>query len=131
MECRRVLVAEPNDDIWVALKIILEQEGGFEVERTRTYAATLAALERNRPDVILLEPRIAGGNATEFIDQIAAEAGRRGIQLVLMSEWDHAPAIAEKYGLILLARPFGLDAFTEAVRQAAERCSLEAGRPSR
>jgi len=123
-------VAEPNDDMWVLVRLVLVEEGHYELERTRTYPDTLAALERGNPDVILVEPRMTGGDPTELLDRIASEAKRRGKELVLMSEWDHAPMIAERHGLILLRRPFSLDEFLDAVRRAAERCSLEIGRPS-
>jgi len=122
MECKRILVAEPDDDVWLTLETALTAEG-FEVERTHGYRETLEAIEGDAwPDVILLEPRMGPGDESVLLEKVAAASTGRGIRLILTSNWLHAPMIARKYGLELLPMPFRIEEFHGAVKRATERC---------
>ena len=80
----RILVVEDDPDTQELLKMVLQQHGA-EVAAVDSAENALAVIVRTRPDVIISDIAMAGGNGYEFIRKVRSLAPEAG---------GHIPAIA-------------------------------------
>ncbi len=87
-EANRVLVVEDEPDLSELLAINLRGEG-YEVEQARDGGEALQAVERERPDLILLDlmmPRLSGQQVAERLKQTPSTSTIPIIMLTAMSD---------------------------------------------
>jgi len=79
-----VLVVDDNrDNVNVVREILLSH--GFEVDVAYDGPAALAALEKRRPGVILLDVMMPGMSGLEVLDRIRGNPSHAGIPVVLIT----------------------------------------------
>lgn len=110
----RVLVVEDDPDL-AALEADLLEQRGHQVEVASNGREALAAVQRTRPDLILLDMRMPVMNGREF-----AEAYRRAETspapiIVVTAADDAARRAAEVCASEWIAKPFDPDALVEKV----------------
>ncbi|MEM6595328.1 MAG: response regulator [Pseudomonadota bacterium] len=70
---KRVLIVEDEDNIALALSLIIERQG-YALERVANGSAAIAALEANRPDLVVLDamiPEVSGYGVCQYIRESA------------------------------------------------------------
>ncbi len=115
----RVLLVEDHDMVAEALQLALDRGDGITVVgRARSRTEALADVREHRPDVVLLDRRLADGDALGAIAELAAGGAR-----VLVLTGDATPAIAAQVakagGAGLLFKSSQLGALESAVREVA------------
>lgn len=111
-----VLVVDDEADIRATVAAMLQIEG-YEVAEAVNGADALAAVERDLPDVILLDMRMPVLDGWGF----AAELRRRGHRIpivVMTAARDAARWAGDIAAAAFVAKPFGLDDLVTAVERA-------------
>jgi CheY-like chemotaxis protein len=112
----RVLVVDDEPEIRATVQAMLEIEG-YLVSQAANGADALAALERDRPDLVLLDMRMPVLDGWGF----AAELRRRGhrVPLVVMTAArDAARWASEITASAFVSKPFRYDDLIHAVERA-------------
>jgi CheY-like chemotaxis protein len=112
----RVLVVDDEPDIRATVAEMLEIEG-YSVEEAANGADALLAVERRRPDLILLDMRMPVLDGWGF----AAEMSRRDMTIpivVMTAARDAARWASEIAASASLSKPFGFDDLITAVERA-------------
>jgi CheY-like chemotaxis protein len=93
----RVLIVEDNDGSREMLKMLLELDG-FEVTAAENGPDGLAAFQRQRPDVALIDIGLPGIDGYQVARQIRGEPENDGVRLVALTGYgrpeDHERVIA-------------------------------------
>lgn len=103
----RVLVVDDDESIRQFIEMALGDDG-FEVALAEEGADALAAAERFKPDVILLDMRMPGVDGWRFAEAYRAGPGPHAPILVLTAARDAAEYAAEIRADAYLAKPFEL-----------------------
>ena len=103
----RVLVVDDDESIRQFIEMALGDDG-FDVALAEEGAVALAASERFRPDVILLDMRMPGVDGWRFAEAYRAGPGPHAPILVLTAARDAAKYAAEIGADAHLAKPFEL-----------------------
>ena len=115
----RVFLVEDHDMVAEALQLALDRPGGLTVVgRVRTRADAVEGTRRLRPDVVLLDLRLADGDGTDVLAELAGHGAR-----VLVITGDATPAVARRVARAgaagLLPKSSRLDVLEAAVREVA------------
>jgi DNA-binding response OmpR family regulator len=114
---RRVLVVEDDSDIASLLSEILENEGYSAVAVTD--GDDLKAGLDPRPDLIVLDLRLARGSAEQILQSVRAR-GMGDVPVLLLSAAGDLAERAKELGVsAFLAKPFELDDLLVVVRRFA------------
>jgi CheY-like chemotaxis protein len=112
----RVLIVDDEPDIRATVSAMLEIEG-YDVDEAANGADALHAIERQPPDVILLDMRMPVLDGWGF----ARELRRRGHEMpivVMTAARDAARWAGEIAASAFVAKPFGFDDLITAVEEA-------------
>jgi two-component system, chemotaxis family, chemotaxis protein CheY len=118
-ELVHVLVVDDEPDIRDTVTAILETEG-YHVRQASNGADALEAIERRRPDVILLDMRMPVLDGWGF----STELRRRGHRIpivVMTAARDAARWAGEIAAAAFVAKPFGFDDLIMAVERVRAR----------
>jgi CheY-like chemotaxis protein len=85
-ETRRVLIVDDNEDSAESLAMLLELEG-HETHKAYDGIAALAAAERLRPDLVLLDIGLPGLNGYEVCSRLRREPWGKDMKLVALTGW--------------------------------------------
>lgn len=110
-----VLIVEDDAAIGDSLAELLEDEG-HRVSRAGSVRDGRTALEREAPQVLLVDYMLGGETAEPILDDAAAAVARPTV--ILMSAAGHAMRVAEARGLRRLAKPFEVDDLLAAIDEA-------------
>lgn len=92
----RILVADNHPSLRSALRFMIEQEPGYELDGEATNAAELRGLlgERGEPDIVLVDWRLPGLGGAPLVRLVRDE--RPEARLIVMGNWaeDRAAALA-------------------------------------
>lgn len=140
----RVLIVDDDDEIRLVLRFALE-EAGYAVEEAPDGPAAVAFLASSPDGMIVLLDNLmpgmdgtevlatldgAGGQVGDTVDAGTGRAERHAFILLTASPHRVLPALAARLARLqapIIAKPFDLDAITEAVAQASARLSRSAG----
>lgn len=87
---RHVLVVDDQPDVCTTVAVGLQELGRYRVSVAHTGDEALTILDRDKPDLVVLDAVMRGMPATQF----ALQSTRRGIPLVMMT--GH-PRMIEKF----------------------------------
>ncbi|MGO8917805.1 MAG: response regulator [Stellaceae bacterium] len=99
---RHVVVIDDDPDVCVILQTILEDVGGYRVTAALTGDAALPVLDRDRPELVVLDALVVGMSAIEF----ALHATQRDIPVIVVTGDLDRPA---RLGFPYLLKPFRPD----------------------
>jgi DNA-binding response OmpR family regulator len=100
-----VLVVEDQPDVCALVEMALKAFGHYRVSAARTGDQALPLLDRDRPDLVLLDGVMPGMPAMEF----ALHSSRRGIPLIVMTGHPDTIETLDLLGWPCLRKPFRLD----------------------
>lgn len=106
----RILVVEDEDNIALALAHVLGREG-WTVSRVADGDAGLAAIEADRPDLVLLDVMLPGKSGYEVCQAIRLKPELAAVKILMMTA--RGNAMERRKGLALgadgfIAKPFDL-----------------------
>ncbi|GAC1526009.1 MAG: hypothetical protein NVS3B10_24600 [Polyangiales bacterium] len=108
-----ILVVEDDVEISEAVCEILRGEG-YEAIAAMTLASGREALFRRKPDVVLLDLMLGEESGEVLLEEMAA--AELSTPAVLMSASPHALAVAKRYDVALLMKPFELEVLLQMVK---------------
>lgn len=106
----RILIVEDEDNIAVALEFLMTRDGHSH-SRLSSGRDALAAIRRDRPDLVLLDIMLPDVSGYQIVEEMRADPGLRGVRVLMMTA--RGSVIERKKGLALgadgfLAKPFEL-----------------------
>lgn len=108
-KAKTILIVDDDPDIVLVLKAMLE-DAGYTAVATGTPADLMALLERDRPDLILLDMLLSGHDGREIVTQLKARPETRQIPVLMLSAHPTAEREARSAGADgFLAKPFEMD----------------------
>lgn len=111
---KKILVADDDPDILEVLTLILE-ENGYEVETTSD-GQTLHMLERNLPDLLLLDIWMSGWHGREICRYLKSQETTKALPVVLFSANRETQQIAQEAGADdFITKPFDLGHLLETI----------------
>ena len=116
-ELLTILIAEDDPSTVEMLTILLDLEG-YEVVTTSYAKEVLTLLEKERPDVLLMDFHLGQDDGMGVLRAIRRNPEIAGVPIVVVSGMERGWE-AEKAGAdIFLMKPFGIDQLVETLRQA-------------
>jgi DNA-binding response OmpR family regulator len=113
---RKVLVVEDEPAIRDLLQLALEQEGYPVALATDGYEA-LTQLERERPELILLDLMLPHMDGVTFVAELERSGRRAGVPILVLSAASHASSTAAEIRAEgYLPKPFDLVELLDQVR---------------
>ncbi len=117
-DARNVLVVEDEQSLRLLCRVNLELEG-HRVGEAASLAEARKAIERDQPDVILLDRHLGADDGLELLDEI--EALDLPVRVVLLSgSSEVGPELRGRVAGVL-GKPFTLDSLSAAVSGVALR----------
>lgn len=113
-----VLVVDDEPDVRLIARMVLQADG-FEVDEVSTGEAALEALDRQRPDVLLLDIRLPGIGGWEVLHRVRSDPALSGLPVVVFTADLGASSEAPEHlddTQVLLTKPFRADDLLAAVR---------------
>lgn len=117
----RVLIADDEPEISGMIRDALAERLGIAADVISNGALVMAAVQSQRPDVLLLDVDLPGLNGVDVFEMLSWEPGSPTRILFVTGRHDlagHAPGGAE-----VITKPFDLDVL---VARVAELCGAEA-----
>lgn len=111
---KRILVVDDEFDIADAVRTILEDEG-YEVEVTGSGKQALDALDRRKPDLLILDLMMPGLTGTDLLEIVRAKPSTSSLPVVLMSAVRPSAGAPPGSWQAFLPKPFTLDALLKTV----------------
>lgn len=114
-----ILIVEDEKDAVEMYRIVLEVEG-YRVMVAYTLQAAIKQLEKERPDLILLDVVLRGSSGLDLCELVRKDPGLEDLPIVIISNLDSPEDI--KAGLdaganVYLTKPISQDELLEAVQQ--------------
>jgi two-component system, OmpR family, KDP operon response regulator KdpE len=100
------LVVEDDETIREALMITLEGEG-YVARGVASLSEAREALAGHSPTVVVLDLMLPDGRGDELLDELATRSDAP--PTVLVSASPDAPAVARRFGIACMTKPFDLD----------------------
>jgi DNA-binding response OmpR family regulator len=119
----RVLIVEDEPHILEILSFILDVEG-FEVVSAADGELAMLALQRERPDVVVLDLMLPRKNGFEVLKQIKGDPDLKSIPIVVLTAKGQAQdrRLAEEMGVdTFMTKPFANSEVIEAIRRLTDR----------
>lgn len=110
----RVLVVDDEQNIRQVLVYVLEDEG-YQVVEAQDGETALGLIERQHPDVIILDMKMPGMDGWEFVERYRKLYGHQAPIIVLTAARDAAQRGADVSADSYVPKPFDLDVLLERV----------------
>jgi DNA-binding response OmpR family regulator len=121
-----ILVIDDDADICEIVESFLVEEG-YAATCVHNTRSAFEAIERCRPDVILMDLNIGGGTSEEFVAAYRALSDRSA-PIILMSGHAQLDQMIDRVGADgSLAKPFDLLVLLDTVEQATSRPAVRCG----
>jgi CheY-like chemotaxis protein len=111
-----ILVAEDDTDILSLVLAVLE-DAGFRAGSTHG-ADTLAAVRRQKPDILLLDYQMPGMDGISVAKAIHADPETHDVPIIAMTAAGRAPLVCHEMDAMgCLGKPFDIDQLVAAVER--------------
>jgi len=116
---KRILITDDEANILLSLEFLMKQ-AGYEVDTANDGDEALAAIERNRPDLVLLDVMMPRKNGYEVCEAVRSNPENNGITIVMLTA--KGRDIEREKGLSLgaddyITKPFSTQEVTSKVRE--------------
>jgi CheY-like chemotaxis protein len=115
----KVLLLEDDRDMVTLLRTFLELEG-YTVSAMKLGEPVLPLLERENPDVVLLDVFLAGQNGLQIMESIRTDPRLRSTRVVMVSGMDVSAECMKKGADAFLLKPYMPDDLVRLLKQTAE-----------
>lgn len=115
----KVLLLEDDRDMVTLLRTFLELEG-YTVSAMKLGESVLPLLERENPDVVLLDVFLAGQNGLQIMETIRSHPRLRSTRVVMVSGMDVSTECMKKGADAFLLKPYMPDDLVRLLKPTAE-----------
>ena len=115
----KVLIADDEPNIVISLEFLMKREG-HAVSIARDGPAALAAIRRERPDLVLLDVMMPGLSGFEVCQAVRADEALAGVKILMLSAKGRDTDIAKGQALgadAYMTKPFSTRELAEKVRE--------------
>lgn len=97
----KIVLAEDDEDHAFLIRRALERASKrpVDVEWARNGDAALEAMEREAPDLLLLDLKMPGASGHEVLERVKEDETLRGVPVVVLTSSDRDEDVARSYGL--------------------------------
>jgi DNA-binding response OmpR family regulator len=116
---KKVLIADDEANIVISLEFLMKREG-HAVSIARDGPAALAAIRRERPDLVLLDVMMPGLSGFEVCQAVRADEALAGVKILMLSAKGRDTDIAKGQALgadAYMTKPFSTRELAEKVRE--------------
>ncbi len=108
MSKKKILVADDEPNIVTALEFLLTR-GGYEVQVARNGEEALRLIERDPPDLVLLDVMMPVRSGYEVCERIRSRADWRAVKIVMLSAKGRDAEVSRGLGIgadLYVTKPF-------------------------
>lgn len=114
---KHILLVDDDEGILEALTAMLEFEG-YSIKKVSSATEALRAVEKERPQLILLDLLLGGVNGTAVAYSLKSNPNTSAIPIIMLSAHPTAAAEAQKCGADdFIAKPFDIDELLEKINR--------------
>ncbi len=114
----KILIVDDEPNILVSLEYLMQREG-FDVSVARDGLQAIAAIERNPPDIVLLDVMMPGKTGLEVCQHIRAKDQFRAMRIVMLTAKGRETDVAKGLALganTYITKPFSTRDLVAQVR---------------
>ena len=118
MTQRHVLIADDEPNIVISLEFLMKREG-WQVSVARDGIEALAAIQRDRPDLVLLDVMMPGKTGFEVCQAVRADESLAGVKILMLSAKGRDNDLAKGQALgadAYMTKPFSTKELAAKVR---------------
>ena len=119
---KRVLIADDEPNILISLEFLLKREG-WQVSVARDGIEALAAIQRDRPELVLLDVMMPGKTGFEVCQAVRADEALAGVKILMLTAKGRDTDVAQGMGVgadAYMTKPFSTKDLAAKVRQMLE-----------
>jgi len=119
MTARKVLIADDEPNILISLEFLMKREG-YEVHVARDGPEALAAIQRERPDLVLLDVMMPGKSGFEVCAAVRSDEALAGIKILMLTAKGRDTDVAQGLGVGAdgyMTKPFSTKELAARVRE--------------
>lgn len=115
----KILIVDDDEDLQVLYGLFLQGES-FSIAKAYDGKQALEQMERERPDLIVLDMIMPVMDGEEFLEQLSSEGRANGIPIIIASVNDKIPPrLFEKANVCAtLKKPFTIETLVGKIRDA-------------
>jgi DNA-binding response OmpR family regulator len=120
---RRILIADDEPNIVVSLEYLMKREG-HAVSIARDGGEALAAIRRDRPDLVLLDVRMPSMSGFDVCQAVRADPALAGVRILMLTAKGRDTDLAKGTALgadAYMTKPFSTQELAARVRELLER----------
>jgi len=117
-----IVVADDEPNILISLEFLLKR-AGYRVVLARNGDEALAAVQRERPALALLDVMMPGKSGLEVCQAVRADDGLAGVRILMLTAKGRETDVAKGLALgadAYMTKPFATKALVEQVRSLLE-----------
>jgi DNA-binding response OmpR family regulator len=118
----KILIADDEPNILVSLEYLMQREG-YAVSVARDGDEALAAILRDRPDLVLLDVMMPKKSGFEVCQEVRANDATRGTLILMLTAKGRDTDVAKGLGSgadAYMTKPFSTKALVQKVREMLE-----------
>ena len=115
---KKVLIADDEQNIVISLEFLMKREG-FQVSVAADGNAALAAVEREQPDLLLLDVMMPGKTGFEVCQALRADERHAGLHILMLTAKGRETDVAKGLALganAYMTKPFSTRELVDKVR---------------
>jgi DNA-binding response OmpR family regulator len=115
---RKVLIADDEPNILISLEYLMKREG-WQVSVARDGVEALAAIQAQRPDLVLLDVMMPGKSGFEVCQAVRADEALAGVKILMLTAKGRDTDVAQGLGLGAdgyMTKPFSTQELAARVR---------------
>jgi DNA-binding response OmpR family regulator len=119
MTPKRVLIADDEPNIVISLEFLMKREG-YAVSVARDGVQALEAIQRDKPDLVLLDVMMPGKSGFEVCQAVRADEALAGVKIVLLTAKGRDSDVAKGTALgadAYVTKPFSTKELAARVRE--------------
>jgi DNA-binding response OmpR family regulator len=120
---RRILIADDEPNIVVSLEYLMKREG-HAVSVARDGREALAAIRRDRPDLVLLDVMMPAMSGFDVCQAVRADPALAGVRILMLTAKGRDTDLAKGTALgadAYMTKPFSTQELAARVRELLER----------
>jgi DNA-binding response OmpR family regulator len=119
---KRVLIADDEPNILISLEFLMKREG-WGVSVARDGIEALAAIQREQPDLVLLDVMMPGKTGYEVCQAVRADEALAGVKILMLTAKGRDTDVAQGLGVgadAYMTKPFSTKELAAKVRAMLE-----------
>jgi DNA-binding response OmpR family regulator len=116
---KKVLIADDEPNILISLEFLMKREG-WQVSVARDGVEALATIQRERPDLVLLDVMMPGKTGFEVCQAVRADEALAGVKILMLTAKGRDTDVAQGLGLgadAYMTKPFSTKELAAKVRE--------------